>query len=156
MFTPPPEIGGAGINSQAPDESPSYSANGQYLAFASDRNASRDVFLYDVSNRRMLPLADLNRLDSSQDQPSISATARYIAYVTDERGRSDIWVYDRQQRTLDNLTLYLTGSVRHPTISADGRYVAFESNRLGQWHIELVDRGPDIELDQLPAPSTSP
>ncbi len=157
MFTPPPEVGGGGINSQAPDQFPAYSADGQYLAFASDRNGSRDVFLYDLRNRRIIPLAEINRPNSSQDQPSISATARYLTYVTDERGKPDIWVYDRQRRAVENLTLYLPGSVRNPTISADGRQIAFESSRLGQWHIELVDRGTDTELDHLTmTPSAQP
>lgn len=37
--------------------------------------------------------------------------------------------------------------MRNPSISPDGRYVVFESSTRGQWDIEVLDRGPTIELD---------
>ena len=37
--------------------------------------------------------------------------------------------------------------MRNPQISADGRYIVFETARRGQWDIEVLDRGPLIELD---------
>jgi Tol biopolymer transport system component len=39
------------------------------------------------------------------------------------------------------------GWVRNPSISSDGRYIAFESSTSGQWDVEILDRGPNIELD---------
>ena len=124
-----------------PDEHPAYSSDGRYLAFASDRNNNRDIFLYDLQEKRIVDIPNLNRRDSSQDQPALSADGRFIVYVSTERGKTDILVYDRQTQSPQLLTGNGRSSVRHPTITGDGRYVAFETSELGQWHIAVVDRG---------------
>jgi Tol biopolymer transport system component len=135
-----PQIPGGGLNSQFAEESPAYSSDGRYLAFASDRNGHRDIYLFDLQQRGLLPLPNLNRWDSSQDQPSLSADGRYIAYVSNERGKSDILVYDRQIQRSVLLTANVRGSVRQPTISGDGSQIAFATSQLGQWNIAIVKR----------------
>lgn len=135
-----PQIPTGGINSNAPDEAPAYSGDGRYLAFSSDRNGHRDIFLYDFQQRSLVPLPNLNRRDSSQDQPSLSTDGRYIAYVSTERGKTDILVYDRQAVRSQLLTANIRGSVSHPTISGDGRSVAFQTAQMGQWNIAIVER----------------
>lgn len=140
-FMPPPVIEGAGINSPQADEHPSLSADGRYLAFASDRLQSRNIYLYDLETRQFLPLPNLNRQNSSQDQPSLSANGRFIAYVSTERGRPDVFVYDRQTNQQQLISQAVQGIVRSPTISGDGRFVAYQSSERGQWHIEIFDRG---------------
>ncbi|NER93984.1 MAG: TolB family protein [Symploca sp. SIO1B1] len=140
QFNSPPQILSGGINSQRADESPAYSSDGRYLAFASDRNRSRDIFLYDLQQKRLVDLPNLNRRDSSQDQPALSSDGRFIVYVSSERGKTDVLVYDRNQQRSRLLTAGVKGSVRHPTISGDGRYVAYETSQLGQWNIAIVER----------------
>ncbi|MDJ0647401.1 MAG: biopolymer transporter [Xenococcaceae cyanobacterium MO_188.B19] len=129
-----------GINSNSTEEYPNYSGNGNYLVFASDRNGQRDIFLYDFTQRQLVPLPNLNRNNSSQDQPSISQDGRYIAYVSTERGKSDIFVYDRQRQRTELISSDIKGSTSHPTISGDGSKVAFQASQLGQWKIVLVER----------------
>jgi len=139
QFNSPAQILTGGINSQRADTSPAYSSDGRYLAFASDRDRSRDIFLYDLQQKRLLDLPNLNRRDSSQDQPALSSDGRFIVYVSNERGKTDILVYDRQTQRSQLLTGGIRGSVRHPTITGDGRYVAYETSQLGQWHIAIVE-----------------
>lgn len=64
-----------------------------------------------------------------------------------DRGRPQIVLYDRQRQRRQTLATGFQGTVRNPSISPDGRYVAFESGRRGQWDIEVLDRGPGVELD---------
>ena len=135
----PPVIPG-GINSKFPEESPSYSSDGNYLVFASDRRGRRDIFLYDLRQRQLISLPNLNRRNSSQDKPAISGDGRYIVYVSTERGKTDVFVYDRQTQRTELLSVNIKGSVDNPTISGDGRQIAFQASQLGQWKIVLVER----------------
>ena len=78
---------------------------------------------------------------------SLSRTGRYLVYLSSLQGRPDVALYDRLTKRTDLLTLAYRSWVRNPQISPDGRYVVFETARRGQWDIEVLDRGPQIELD---------
>lgn len=134
-----PQIATGGINSNFAEEYPSYSGDGRYLAFASERDGRRNIYLYDLQENRLVNLPNLNRRDSSQDQPDLSNDGRWLAYVSTERGRTDIFVYDRQQRRSQLLTANLRGSVKNPTIRGDGGQVTFQSNERGQWNLMIVE-----------------
>ncbi len=133
-----PEIPTGGLNSKSPEEHPAYSGDGRYLAFASERQGHRDIYLYDLQQRRLVSLPNLNRRDSSQDQPALNSDGRYLVYVSTERGKPDIMVYDRTKQRATLLTANVRGSVRQPTITGDGSQVAFQTSQLGEWNIAIV------------------
>jgi Tol biopolymer transport system component len=134
-----PQLPSGGVNSLFPEEYPAYSSDGKFLAFASDRDGSRSIYLYDLEQRSLVNLPGLNRFNSLQDQPALSSDGRYIVYVSTERGKSDIMVYDRVTRNNKLLTVNIKASVRQPTITGDGRYIAFQTNETGQWKIAIVE-----------------
>ncbi|MBR8830165.1 MAG: Tol-Pal system protein TolB [Chroococcopsis gigantea SAG 12.99] len=135
-----PQILTGGLNSNSVEENPAYSGDGRYLAFASDRSGRRSIYLFDLQQRRLVSLPNLNRRDSSQDQPALSADGRFLAYVSTERGKTDIMVYDRESQRSELLTANVRGTVSGPTISGDGSKIAFSTNENGQWKIALVQR----------------
>ena len=134
-----PEIPTGGLNSKSPEEYPTYSGDGRYLAFASERQGHRDIYLFDLQQKRLVSLPNLNRRDSSQDQPALNFDGSYLVYVSTERGKPDIMVYDRNQQRSILLTANVRGSVRQPTITGDGSQVAFQTSQLGEWNIAIVD-----------------
>lgn len=156
FITPPTQIAGLpfnALNTNTAEQSPSFDYSGRYLAFASDRGPARGIFVYDIQQRRLLPLPELNQAGSFQDEPAISADGRYIVYISERSGKADVWLYDRVSSRSENLTQNRLGQVRHPTISGNGRFVAYEANRSGQWDLEIYDRGPGIDLS---LPSNTP
>ncbi|MCD8490053.1 MAG: biopolymer transporter Tol [Desertifilum sp.] len=141
-------MGPAPLNSRYKDEQPAISGNGRFLAFVSNRDGKRQILLYDLQLRQFVDLPRLNRRDTIAENPSISYTARYLVYVASDRGRPEIELYDRITGRVEVLTTGYRGWVRSPSISPDGRLVAFETDRRGQWDVEILDRGPNIELDR--------
>ena len=139
--TPPVLDLNSGLNTRAGDRQPNFSHDGNYLVFSSDRSSSRNVYLYDVRQKKLLPLPGLNQAQSMQYDPAISADGKYIVYVSEQYGAPNIMFYDRAARSVKNITQDFVGEVRHPTISGNGRFIAFESNHTGQWDIQIYDRG---------------
>lgn len=156
FVTPPTQNLGASLNSSATDQEPSYSYDGRYLVFASDRLAQRSIYLYDMQQRRLVDLPGLNQPNTLQEQPDISADGRYIVYISEQLGKPDVFVYDRQTFEAKRLTENILAEVRHPAISGNGRFVAFESNRSGQWNIEIYDRGTGVDLSLPNGSAASP
>lgn len=135
------------LNSRYIDEQPALSGNGHFLAFVSNRDGRHHVWLYDLQQQRLISLPRLNRPDTVAESPSLSYTGRYITYITSEQGKPILILYDRATQQPQILNQWYQGWVRNSSISPDGRYVVFESSSRGQWDIEVLDRGPKIELD---------
>lgn len=145
-ITPPSQGVNGSLNSVFAEGMPSFSYDGRYLVFNSDRDRERSVFLYDLQRRRILPLPGLNQPGSMQYQADLSADGRYIVYVSEQLGKTDIFLYDRTVAQSENLTKNFIGEVRHPSISGNGRFISFEGNRSGQWNLEIYDRGGGIDF----------
>ncbi|MEA5580080.1 hypothetical protein VB620_01850 [Nodularia harveyana UHCC-0300] len=140
-------IGSTSLNSRYTEEQPALSGNGRFLAFISNRNGSHQLLVYDLQEQRLVNTPGLNRPQTITESPSLSYTGRYIAYLTSDQGRPVVAMYDRATQKSQIVTPTYRGWVRNPGISLDGRYIVFESARRGQWDVEVLDRGPNIELD---------
>ena len=140
--------------------SPSLSADGRYVAFASgasnlvagDTNNTYDIFVRDRSASETFrvsvawagnPSANSN---GSSNNPSLSADGRYVAFWSgasnlvagDTNGDYDIFMHDRQTGQTMRVSIASDGSQGNggsnsSSLSADGRYVAFWS-----WASNLV------------------
>ncbi len=134
-------------NSRFTEQQPALSGNGKFLAFVSNRNDNQGLLVYDLEKHIFMPTPGLNRQDTIAESPSLSYNGRYICYLTTDQGRSVAAIYDRATEQSQIITPNYHSWIRHPYISPDGRYIVFESAIRGQWDIEVLDRGPTIELD---------
>ena len=143
---------------------PSLSADGRYVAFASqsalveeDSNLRADAYVFDRASRALSRVSvasdgDQGDLGSSgSEDPAISADGRYVAFSSDARDlapgvdRFDVQVYvrDRVAGTTTLASVNADGDEAvgdHslvPAISADGRYVSFHTgaNNLYPGHV---------------------
>ncbi|RMF27195.1 MAG: biopolymer transporter Tol [Cyanobacteria bacterium J083] len=135
------------INSPYNDGNPTLSGDGRWLALVSNRAGVNQIYLYDLEKQEFAPLPGLTRGDGLLDNPSLSRTARYMTYVSLIDGRPVVNLYDRVLKRSEILTKTYRYWFRNPSISSDGRYLVLETSRRGQWDIEVIDRGPNIELD---------
>lgn len=137
----PLDPGGRGLNSRSLEFDPEVTS--KYIVFASDRNGSQDIYLFDVATRQTILLPGLNSLNEIASQPSVSDDGRYIVFGVQKQGESDIYLFDREFQQKRNLTRDTTQEVRNPNISADGSTIVYEIAENGQWDIVLTDRSGD-------------
>ncbi len=129
------------------------SANGRYVAFASnasnlvsdDTNGKSDVFVKDLQTGTISRVSiDANGTQGNGDayDPTVSADGRYVVFASDAanlvagdtNGTADLFVKDMVTGSLTRIStnssgLQATGgSSNSPALSANGRYVAFVSS----------------------------
>ncbi len=136
----------SGAQASGCSDLPSMSADGRYVAFASNGlgTANWDIFVRD----RQAGTTTLVSVSSgggggnaTSDWPAISADGRYVAFMsdasnlvaTDTNGNKDIFIRDLQSGTTELVSVGTGGQQGnnysfYPSVSADGRYVAFRSD----------------------------
>jgi Domain of unknown function DUF11/WD40-like Beta Propeller Repeat len=148
-------VDSAGTQSNGGSLFPTISANGRFVAFASearnlvtgDTNAGTDIFVRDRATNQTTRVS----VDSAGMQgnggyfngrlPSISADGRFVAFESlannlvagDTNGTWDIFIRDRATNQTTRVSLDSAGAQSNndsfkPSISADGRFVSFGSD----------------------------
>lgn len=140
--------GGTQGNGNAYD--PSISADGRYVAFASNSsnlvngntNGVYDAFVYDreTDTIERVSVSSSGESNSNVLAPTLSADGQFVAFASDAsnlvsgdtNGVRDVFVYNRNTSTIERVSLASGGTQgdadsTHPSLSSDGRYVAFHS-----------------------------
>ena len=125
------------------DFSPSWSPDGQHIAFSSYSRRYGNFELYVMDSDGSNPRRLTNLLLSTQylDDPpswSWSPSGRRIAFVAERNGNWDIYVVDTDGTNLHNLTNDSAGD-GPPSWSPDGRHIAFVSTRDGNAELYVMD-----------------
>jgi Tol biopolymer transport system component len=108
------------------DYNASFSADGKWIVFTSERSGSPDIFRVRVDGSGLERLTDD---PADDDQASFSPDGRRVAFTsTRGSGFKDIWVLDLATRKSRNLTDAPGGDYR-PTWSPDGKWIVFSSDR---------------------------
>jgi Tol biopolymer transport system component len=104
----------------------SFSHDGEWVAFTSERHGSADIFRIRVNGMNLERLTDDPAFD---DQAALSPDGNSLAFVsTRSAGTTDIYVLDLKTRRVRNLTNAPGGDFR-PSWSPDGTRLAFSSDR---------------------------
>lgn len=118
------------------DYNPSFSGDGRWIVFTSDRSGSADIYRVHPDGSGLERLTDSDAFD---DQGALSPDGTRLAFVSSrEGGTANLWVLDLSRRKYSNLTRNRSGNFR-PSWSPDGEWVAFTSDR-GMPHLRS---GPD-------------
>ncbi len=144
-------VSAAGVEGDQSSYTPSVSADGRYIAFASyaenlvagDSNGNEDIIVHDRLtgiNEIASKASDGTQSSSYSENPAISSDGNFVAFhsnsrlvSSDSNNNRDIYVHNRLTHTTELISVSVNGSAGNgqsydPTISANGRYVAFESS----------------------------
>jgi Tol biopolymer transport system component len=141
-----------GAEGNGASSSPSISADGRFVAFASeatalvpgDHNRTEDVFVHDRRTGRTTKVSvasDGRPANGPSFSPRISADGRFVAFASeatnlvagDTNGATDIFVHDRETGRTTRVSVASNGAQSDsdcfaPSISGDGRFVAFTTD----------------------------
>ena len=108
------------------DYNASFSFDGQWVVFTSERYGSADIFRVRTDGIGLERLTDHAAYD---DQAALSPSGSLLAFVsTREAGSTDIYILDVKTREIRNVTNAPGGDFR-PSWSPDGQMLAFTSDR---------------------------
>lgn len=131
------------------DTSPVWSPDGRKIAFVSQRDGNRDIYVMDTDGQNV---ANLTRHPADDWMPAWSPDGRQLAFASFRDGSWEIYVMNTACITTpetcpDNLTQITangSGSMS-PVYSPDGKRIAFNSKANGNWDIyTMTASGTDI------------
>ena len=108
------------------DYNASFSADGKWVIFTSERGGSADIYRMHTDGSGIERLTDSPSYD---DQAALSPDGRTLAFVsTRDGGTANVWLLDLARHEYTNLTKNTEGNFR-PSWSPDGKWIAFSSGR---------------------------
>ncbi len=138
------------------DEDPSFSPDGQSIAFSSDRSSSAipdsspveygcyDLYLLDLNTWKITPI--ISHLSQAakpftgkwnNTSPAWSPDGKKICFVSDRNGIYNLYVADLESLTVTPVTNVLAGCFS-PAWSKDGDRIAFSAFQKGGWDICVI------------------
>ena len=146
------------LESDEPIMSPSWSPDGNSLAYVSFENSFPEIFIQHLATARRSKLAAFKGLNGA---PSWSPDGKFLALVLSKDGSPDIYTMNIATKRIKRLTTHRAIDTE-PVWARDGRSIIFTSDRSGspQLYQIGVDRGRakrlTFEGNYNSAPSLSP
>ncbi|HEY5823818.1 MAG TPA: hypothetical protein VIT44_05620, partial [Cyclobacteriaceae bacterium] len=109
----------------ANDYNASFSLDGKWIVFTSERNGSADIYRVHPDGSGLEQLTDDPLFD---DQAAFSPDGKKIAFISSRNGQADIYVLEIATKKLTNITNHPAGDFR-PSWSPDGEWIAFSTDR---------------------------
>jgi TolB protein len=136
-------------NTRAYDSNPTWSPDGQWLAYESYNQNNLDIFIQDIEGTvGSIPLTNHPAADYA---PAWSEQGRKIGFISTRNGAQQVWYADLDSSQQDKAVglKNLPGvSIEHPAWSSDGRYLTWAvnteegSHSLVSWDSLHPDRDP--------------
>ncbi len=129
------------FSSKMPIISPSWSADGKKIAYASFENGRSEIFIQEIASGKREKIASFK---GSNSAPAFSPDGKKMAMVLSRNGNPDVYVMDLATRKLKRVTKHY-GIDTEPQWMPDGKSLIFTSGRIGNpqiYKVSLSDLKP--------------
>jgi TolB protein len=136
-------------NDPALDYDPTFSPDGRWIVFCSERSGNPDLYAIDLEHGDAAK--PLTRSAFMEAAPAFSPDGKSLFFVSDRDGNADVFVmpFKPNDPTLGdkatNLSKNASGDYR-PAVSPDGKTIAFSSDR-DTWLETIKDRSAPIRCE---------
>lgn len=129
-------------SSKEPILSPSWSADGRYIAYVMFRNRRPNIFIQELATGRQQQLAQFRGLNGA---PAWSPDGKKLALVLSKDNNPEIYTLDIATKKLERMTNHYSIDTE-PSWEPDGKGIIFTSDRGGNPQIYRLDvNSKDVE-----------
>lgn len=130
---------------EADDTSPSFSSDGKWILFTSNRTGTFQIYRMDAKGRL---LEQLTNLAGNAGAPHFSHDGKKITFFADIAGNWEIYMMDSDGKNLMQLTND-PAQDSYPSFSPDKRKIIFHSNRTGKFQLYWIDLANPLTQEDL-------
>ncbi|MDZ7263200.1 MAG: DPP IV N-terminal domain-containing protein [candidate division KSB1 bacterium] len=127
------------------DTSPSFSSDGKWILFTSNRTGRFQIYRMDTKGRMLEQLTDLA---GNTGAPHLSHDGKKITFFADITGNWEIFMMDSDGKNLVQLTND-PAQDSYPSFSPDKRKIIFHSNRTGKFQLYWIDLANPLTQEDL-------
>jgi Tol biopolymer transport system component/predicted Ser/Thr protein kinase len=123
------------------DSRGTWSADGQKVAFNSDRTGEMNIWVYSLDEGRAW---QVTKGPGGDFQPNWSPDGNRLAFFSSRAGNADIWVIEIVTGELRQLTTGASLEI-NPFFSPDGRYIAYQSDLHGRMEVWIMEADGTVQ-----------
>jgi len=129
---------------------PAFSGDGSKLAFLSENNGQRKLWLEEVSTSRNLAIRHLLRY-KPYASPSLSWSGRYIAIICEFQGRKIVLIEDRIAGKFYKIPTPIHLKMETISLSPDGSKLVISHKKNNRIYLKFIDLSKTLASDYIPS-----